>query len=109
MNVAEKHNILAGTEGYLRGALEALVGLQRRDSLEFRLSVHTALMSRGCVYHRSGWSTVRLGCRVITPDDSWRVVYTIVHETDSEETDPEWPPDECFPAKYHDSGKSFTQ
>ncbi|KAJ7885431.1 hypothetical protein B0H13DRAFT_1889550 [Mycena leptocephala] len=109
MSVADKRHMFAGTEGHLRGVLEALVGLQRRHWIHPSMSIHTALMSRGCVYHRSEWPPVaRLGCRAITPDDSWRVVYMIMHGRDSEDIDLEWPPDECFPATSHDSMEGFT-
>ncbi|KAF7355935.1 hypothetical protein MVEN_00922700 [Mycena venus] len=107
-----EHRLLSGSGFHAREALASLVDLQRRDwipAFRFR-SVHETLLCRGCVYDstRGFWlPAAQLGSRAVAPEDSWRVVHMISHETDCEEF-PGFPPDNCFPVAETELRHGFT-
>ncbi|KAJ7732623.1 hypothetical protein B0H14DRAFT_2997421 [Mycena olivaceomarginata] len=80
---------LARSAGHLRKALGALVTLHRHDWTGLQEPgrwgpVINTPLCRGCVYHSNTRSPVaQLEGRVVTPEDSWRVDYSITQEIDS--------------------------
>lgn len=110
---------LARSAGHLRKALGALVALHRHDWTGLQEPgrwgpfINTPLC-RGCVYHSNTRSPVaQLEGRVVTPEDSWRVDYSITREIDSHGNSigVDWPRLRLwrFPVADPESRDGFTQ
>jgi hypothetical protein len=66
-------------------------------------SIHEALTSRGCVYHKSGRRIAQLADREFSPDPSWHVA------TDMKGLQSELRLQECVPTVADEVKNGFTQ